>query len=70
MDEETLTEIQKKLEEIGPKFCAILSKAELEQMKKFMDQYEKGEIYPATRTLESLDFLHTVASKICVREKE
>lgn len=63
-------ELKRKIEqEVGPKFCDTLSRAQLSQMQKFIKDYEAGEIVEASVTLESLDFLMTVSQKMCVREE-
>jgi hypothetical protein len=63
--------LEKRLEELGPRFCNVLTEAEIRHMEKVIEDWRKGEIHEMTRDLESLDFFHTVASKICkVEEKE
>jgi len=63
-------EMRKRLEEIGEKFCKTLTLAEIEHMERFIKLYEAGRYEDASRVLESLDFIHQVASKICVGEEE
>jgi hypothetical protein len=71
-EEEKVREaLEKRLEELGSKFCNVLTEAEIKHMEKVIEDWRKGEIHEMTRDLESLDFFHTVASKICrVEEKE
>lgn len=63
-------EFDKKLEEIGSKFCEVMSEAEARQMQRVIDDWLRGDVHEMARDLESLDFLHSVASKICTAEEE
>jgi len=66
--EAELEEVRRRLEEVGPRFCEALSRAELDHMERFMEHYAAGRLEDASRVLESLGFMHDIASKICVRE--
>ena len=63
-------ELAKRLEEVGQRFCQLLTEAELEHMERFIELYRAGRMEDASRVLESLSFMHDVASKICVRGEE
>jgi hypothetical protein len=66
MEKETL---DKRLKKIGSQFCDVMVEAEARQMEKVIQAFNKGDVHEMARSLESLDFLHDVASKICVREE-
>jgi hypothetical protein len=66
VEKETL---DKRLEKVGSQFCNVMVEAEVRHMEKVIEDWKKGDVHEMARDLESLSFLHDVASKICLREE-
>jgi len=56
---------EKVIDEVGPRFCSVTTRVQVELMEKFIGEYERKDVAEALRTLESLRFVSEVAERFC-----